>query len=105
MKILSDSIVKPIISEKSFAEAKQDKYTFVVAKNANKTDIKNAIEKMFGVNVIGVATANMKGKKVKFTKYGKSVTDLSYKKARVILKKGQKLDIFEEATGDKKDKK
>lgn len=98
MKVLSDFIVKPLISEKSFAEAKSDKYTFVVAKNATKTDIKNAIEKLFKVNVVNVYTSNIKGKKTRFTKYGKSVTDLSYKKARVRLSKGQKIDVFEEKT-------
>ncbi len=99
MKNLSDFIIKPLISEKSFAEAKANRYTFVVAKEATKVDIKNAIEKLFKVKVKGVFTSNIKGKKVKLTRYGKHVQDLSYKKARVLLPEGQKIDIFEEKTG------
>lgn len=109
MKILSDFIIKPIISEKSFAEAKAyNKYTFLVSKDANKTDIKNAIEKLFGVKVEKVYTNNVKEKKLRQTRLGRQNLDLSYKKARVKLPQDQKIDIFEEDTkkekGGKKDK-
>ena len=103
---LSGFIIKPIISEKSFSEAKSDnKYTFLVRYNANKTNIKNAVEKLFNVSVVSVDTSIVKGVKTKMTRKGKQVMDKSYKKARVRLAKDQKIDIFEEKTKDKKGKK
>lgn len=105
MRLASDFILRPIISEKSFAEAKTDKYTFAVARAATKTDIKNAIETLFGVKVLGVFTANVKGSKNRRTRYGMRSIDATYKKARVQLVKGQKIDIFEETTEEKKENK
>mgnify|MGYP001569424295 CR=1 FL=1 len=103
---LSDYIIKPIISEKSFNEAKNsNKYTFLVRRDARKTDIKNAIEKLFGVSVVGVYTSIVKGRKTKFTRKGKQDIDQTYKKARVKLMRDQKINIFEEKTDEKKDKK
>ncbi|HJT02284.1 MAG TPA: 50S ribosomal protein L23 [Pseudonocardiaceae bacterium] len=64
-----DVIRKPVISEKSYGLAEQQKYTFVVAPNANKTEIKIAIEKIFGVQVVSVNTLNRPGKR-KRTKFG-----------------------------------
>lgn len=104
MRSLSSFIIKPIISEKSFAEAKQNRYTFVVAKDANKTDVRNAIEHLFGVTVKHVYTANIKGTRTRSTRYGKRSIDATYKKARVALLAGQKIDIFEEKTEDDKKK-
>lgn len=103
---LSDYIIKPIISEKSFNEAKNsNKYTFLVRRDASKVNIKNAIEKLFTVKVLGVYTSIVKGRKIKVTRRGKQDIDQSYKKARVKLLKDQKIDIFEEKTEDKKGKK
>ena len=100
---LSDYIIKPIISEKSFNEAKNNnKYTFLVRRDARKTDIKNAIEKLFNVSVVGVYTSIVKGRKTKFTRKGKQDIDQTYKKARVKLMPDQKIDIFEEKTDEKK---
>jgi large subunit ribosomal protein L23 len=103
MKILSDFIIKPVISEKSYAEAKEDKYTFVIARDATKTDVKNAVEKLFGVTVKSVFTANIRGTKVRNTRKGRYTINNSYKKARVLILKGQKINIFEEA--EEKEKK
>ena len=64
-----DVIRKPVISEKSYGLLEQQKYTFVVAPHANKTEIKIAIEKIFGVQVISVNTLNRPGKR-KRTKFG-----------------------------------
>ena len=97
MKTVYDIIKKPIISEKSFAEAARGRYTFVVDQYANKTEIGLAVEKMFKVKVVGVATNIVKGSKTRFTKKGRNVQNLTYKKARVQLAKDQKIDIFEEA--------
>ncbi len=57
-----DIIVKPIVTEQSMDAMAEGKYTFVVDKKANKTEIKNALEKIFGVKVQKVNTMNMKGK-------------------------------------------
>jgi large subunit ribosomal protein L23 len=64
-----DVIRKPIISEKSYSLLEQQKYTFVVAPEANKTQIKIAVEKIFGVRVLSVNTLNRPGKR-KRTKFG-----------------------------------
>ncbi|MTI48335.1 50S ribosomal protein L23 [Sporosalibacterium faouarense] len=57
-----DIIIKPIITEQSMDDMAEGKYTFVVDKRSNKTEIKNALEQIFGVKVDKVNTMNMKGK-------------------------------------------
>ncbi|MGQ0773619.1 MAG: 50S ribosomal protein L23 [Pseudonocardiales bacterium] len=64
-----DVILKPIISEKSYGLLEEHKYTFVVAPHANKTEIKIAVEKIFGVQVVSVNTLNRQGKR-KRTRFG-----------------------------------
>ncbi len=64
-----DVIRKPVISEKSYGLLDQHKYTFVVAPNANKTEIKIAVQKIFGVQVVSVNTLNRPGKR-KRSKFG-----------------------------------
>ncbi len=64
-----DVILKPIISEKSYGLLEENKYTFVVAPDANKTEIKIAVEKIFGVQVVSVNTLNRQGKR-KRTRFG-----------------------------------
>jgi len=64
-----DVIIKPIISEKSYGLLEENKYTFVVAPDANKTEIKIAVQKIFGVQVVSVNTLNRPGKR-KRTKFG-----------------------------------
>ncbi|MGH3835657.1 MAG: 50S ribosomal protein L23 [Pseudonocardiaceae bacterium] len=64
-----DVILKPVISEKSYGLLEKNKYTFVVAPGANKTEIKIAVEKVFGVQVVSVNTLNRPGKR-KRTKFG-----------------------------------
>jgi large subunit ribosomal protein L23 len=64
-----DVIRKPVISEKSYGLLERQKYTFVVAPDANKTQIKIAIEEIFGVQVLSVNTLNRPGKR-KRTKFG-----------------------------------
>ena len=62
MRFAEDIIVRPYITEKSNDEMSQGKYTFVVYRRATKTDIKIAVEKLFGVKVIEVNTVNYDGK-------------------------------------------
>lgn len=63
MKMPEDIIIRPHITEKSNIDATQGKYTFIVHPKATKTEIKEAVEKLFSVKVIQVNTANYHGKK------------------------------------------
>ncbi len=90
-------IFEPIISEKSLNDVSKSRFTFKVAKSANKYDIKKAVEDKFKVNVLNISTINMKGKEKSIrsrTKVSK-VTNGGYKKAVVTLKEGQKISLFE----------
>ncbi len=64
-----DVLLAPVISEKSYGLLEENKYTFVVAPDANKTQIKIAVEKVFGVKVVSVNTINRQGKR-KRTRFG-----------------------------------
>jgi large subunit ribosomal protein L23 len=67
-----DVLLAPVISEKSYGLLEENKYTFVVAPGANKTQIKIAVEKVFGVKVVSVNTINRQGKRKRTrTGYGK----------------------------------
>ena len=88
--------VKPIITEKFAAMADKGRYAFVVEKSANKVEIKNAIEKSYGVTVQSVNTMNYIGKiKMRYTKT-KIMSGLvkKAKKAVVTLKKGETIDLY-----------
>ena len=63
MKHAEDVIIKPIMTEKSYANIANGKYTFEVALNASKVEIKNAVEELFGVKVLKVNTLRYDGKK------------------------------------------
>ena len=86
-----DIIISPVVSEKSYGLIDEGKYTFVVAPDANKTDIKLAIEKIFGVKVASVNTLNRTGK-TRRTKFGMGKRK-DTKRAIVSLKSGT-IDIF-----------
>ena len=89
-----DVIIKPLLSEKSYAGIQNKKYSFVVAKNANKTQIKLAIEEIFGVKVEKVNTANVSGKLKRQGRYEGYTPD--YKKAIVQLKEDSKsIEFFD----------
>ena len=67
-----DVLLAPVISEKSYGLLEENKYTFVVSPGANKTQIKIAVEKVFGVKVVSVNTLNRQGKRKRTrTGYGK----------------------------------
>lgn len=89
-----DIIKKPILSEKTYAEIASKKYAFVVDKSANKTEIKKAIEEIFGVKVKSVNTVNVDGK---LKRQGKTQGYRSdYKKAYVTLTADSKaIEFFE----------
>ena len=83
MKNAYDVIITPVITEQSMDVAVDKKYTFKVAPNANTTEIKDAVEKLFGVKVTGVNIANYDGK-VKRQRYTLGRTP-SFKKAVVTI--------------------
>jgi large subunit ribosomal protein L23 len=64
-----DVLIAPVISEKSYGLLEDNKYTFLVAPHANKTEIKIAVEQVFGVKVVSVNTLNRQGKR-KRTRFG-----------------------------------
>ena len=92
-----EALVKPIITEKYTAEAEKfNRYGFVVDKRANKLEIKEAVEKMYGVNVVKVNTQQYVGKvKMRNTTRGMAVGRVNRnKKAVVTLKEGDKIDFY-----------
>ncbi|MDP3988504.1 MAG: 50S ribosomal protein L23 [Candidatus Levybacteria bacterium] len=94
-----DVLIKPIISEKSMSEAAKSRFTFKVCKNANKKEIKEAVEKKFKVKVLSVSTAIIKGKTKRTGTRRIEKTVSSFKKAVVELEKGQKIALFDVAQG------
>ena len=87
-----DILLAPVISEKSYGLLDDNKYTFVVAPDANKTQIKIAVEKVFGVKVVSVNTANRQGKR-KRTRAGFGKRK-DTKRAVVTLREGDRIEIF-----------
>ena len=94
MKAYEDILLEPILSEKADIERETGVYVFKVAPNANKPEIKKAVEIIFKVKVVKVNIANMKGRKkrVRFRFYTETQ---GFKKAYVKLAKGQTIALFE----------
>ena len=86
-----DIIKAPIITEKSEAEKANGKYTFLVDEKANKTEIKEALEKLFNVHVKSISTLNIKTKKRRVGRYT-GLTNRG-KKAIVTLAVGETIDL------------
>ncbi len=88
-----DVVKKPVISERSMDLMANNKYTFIVSKNANKVEIAHAIEKIFNVSVIKVNTLMVRAKNRRMGRFvGKTPEK---KKAIVTLKDGDKIEIIE----------
>ena len=88
---LYDTIISPIVTEKSTNLSEQNKIVFKVSNKSNKIILKKNIEKIFKVNVIKVNIINKQSRK-KITR-GKKVKIQGYKKAIITLKKGQNIDL------------
>ena len=91
----AEVLIKPVVSEKSYHQVVENRYTFKVHKNAHKTQIRQAVEELFDVTVVGVNVIKMPPKPkrrgmIKGTRPG-------WKKAIVELKAGDKIEIFEGA--------
>ena len=93
MKTSRDIIIRPVVSEKSYAGIEVNTYTFLVDPRANKTEIKEAIQQIWNVSVTSVRTLNRKGK-VKRRRWtvGKRADQ---KRAIVTLAEGDSIEIFE----------
>jgi large subunit ribosomal protein L23 len=87
-----DILISPVVSEKAYSLLDQNKYTFIVSPDANKTQIKIAVEEVFGVKVTSVNTMNREGKRVRTrTGFGRKA---STKRAIVSVAAGDRIDIF-----------
>ena len=92
MKDGREILLAPVVSEKSYGLLDENKYTFLVDPRANKTEIKIAVEKVFGVKVLSVNTMNREGKR-KRTKVGFGKRK-DTKRAIVHVAAGDRIDIF-----------
>ena len=94
MKSVYDVILKPVISERSMDDAAQKRYTFKVARDANKTQVKLAVQEIFGVEVEKVNIMNVKGKKKRM---GRNVgmTAASKKAIVTLTDKSKEIEFFQ----------
>jgi len=96
---------KPVITEKSMSLTNQSKFSFSVALHATKSEIRNAVETLFGVKVLNIKTVAVSGKTKHTAKSRKMLKQPDWKKAIVQLTKGQTIDLFNTPEEDKKAKK
>ena len=92
MKLAQDIIIKPLITEQSMMGVAFKKYTFKVASDANKIEIANAVEELFGVKVAKVNTINVSGKMRRYGRF--EGYKASWKKAVVTLTEDSKTIAF-----------
>ena len=88
-----DVLIAPVVSEKSYGLLDENKYTFLVDPRANKTQIKIAVEQIFGVKVLSVNTINRQGK-TRRTRYGLG-RRANTKRAIISVAPGDRIDIFQ----------
>lgn len=93
MKSPRDVIIRPVVSEKSYAGIEKNAYTFLVDQRSNKTEIKEAVQRIWGVRVTSVNTMNRQGK-TKRRGYTKGKRP-DQKRAIVTLAQGDAIEIFE----------
>ena len=94
----SQVIIRPVVSEKSYVLATNDKYTFRVHPSAHKTQIRQAVEQLFDVKVVGVRTISVKSKPKRRGLYqGRTRT---WKKAIVQVRAGDTIPIFQGLEAD-----
>ena len=90
-----DVIIKPVVSEKSYAAYDENVYTFIVAPGANKIEIRKAVEELFGKRVEKVHTINRKAKRTRNRRTGAYNAPARQKRAIVTLAAGEdRIDIF-----------
>ncbi len=94
MKTPYDVIIKPVISEQSMEDAQAKKYTFKVAVDANKTEVKNAVEEIFDVEVAKVNIMNVVGKKKRMGRYV-GMTAATKKAIVTLTEKSKEIEFFQ----------
>ena len=95
MKDPRDIIISPVVSEKSYALIEANAYTFVVDKRASKPEIHDAVEAIWGVNVVKVNTLNRKGKTQRTRRSNKRGSRADTKRAIVTVAAGDRIELFE----------
>ena len=90
---MTDILIEPVLSEKATTLREQGKYTFKVAPDANKTQIKEAVSKLFNVTVVKITTVNVLGKVKRV--HAKPGETADWKKAIVRLAPGETIKVFE----------
>ena len=93
MKDPRDVIIRPVISEKSYAQIEHNKFTFEVAKDSRKEEIRQAIEAIFKVHVLAVNTVSVRGRIKRQGRTSGRTRD--WKKAIVTLRQGETIAAFE----------
>ncbi|MDP9271668.1 MAG: 50S ribosomal protein L23 [Chloroflexota bacterium] len=93
-RTVHDVLIRPVISEKSVAQTERNNYTFAVARDANKFQIKAAVEAEFKVDVLGVRVLTVKPKE---KRRGRRTPGMipGWRKAVVTIAEGQKIELFE----------
>jgi large subunit ribosomal protein L23 len=94
MRDARDVIIRPVVSEKSYAAYDENIYTFIVAEDANKVEIRQAIEAIFNVKVTRVNTLNRSGKRKRNRRTGGYGQRAGQKRAIVSLAEGNTIEIF-----------
>jgi len=94
MRDARDVIIRPVVSEKSYASYDENVYTFIVADDANKIEIRQAIESIFNVKVTRVNTLNRPGKRKRNRRTGGYGQRSGQKRAIVSLAEGNTIEIF-----------
>ena len=94
MKTPYDVIIKPVISENSMDQAAMKKYTFKVAPNANKTEVKKAVEEIFDVEVAKVNIMNVSGKKKRMGRF-EGMTSASKKAIVTLTPDSKEIEFFQ----------
>ncbi len=89
-----DVILRPVVSEKSYSAYDANVYTFIVAPDANKIEIRNAVESIFDVRVTNVNTLNRTGKRKRNRRSGTFAKRADTKRAIVTLAEGDQIEIF-----------
>jgi large subunit ribosomal protein L23 len=95
MREATTVLIRPVVSEKSYALMNRNVYVFVVDPSATKVDVRRAVETVFGVRVDKVNTLNRKGKATRNRKTNTAGRRPSTKRAVVTLHAGDKIDLFE----------
>ena len=95
MKDPRDVILRPVVSEKSYALLEENVYTFEVHSSSSKPEIKDAVESIFGVAVLKVNTLNRKGKRKRNRRTNTWGARASRKRALVTLAEGDSIELFE----------